>query len=176
MQTVIVASALSLGALGIAACATTPPAGDPSARVYHMPIRHSGTPVSGSSFQCTGTWPSNLTPCAYPWPSQPQTLATSKGPGLVELALRRIPIPVDGGATTVFIDLRFGNDDRIVDATAHEVTTQPATLRVTESSDPIGGWLDPYVASRTAAGRNAGHFSLTFAWGSISGTYDTASP
>lgn len=176
MQIAIIASALSLGALGIAACATTPPAGDPPARVYHLKIRHSGTPVSGSSFQCTGTWPSKLTPCAYAWPSQPQTLATSDRPGLVELALRRIPIPVDGGASTVFIDLRFGNDDRIVDVTAHEITIQAGTLRTVESSDPISGWIDPYVAGRTAAARNAGQFSLTFGFGSISGTYDTTSP
>jgi hypothetical protein len=176
MQTVIVASALSLGALGIAACATDPAAGDPPAGRSGLQIRHSGTPVSGSLFQCTGTWPSSLTPCSVPWSSQPQTLATSDRPGLVELALRRIPIPVDGGASTVFIDLRFGNDDRIVSATAHETTTQAGTLRVVETSEATGGWIDPYVAGRTADVRNAGQFSLTFAWGSISGTYDTASP
>lgn len=176
MQTVVVASALALGALGIAACATTPPVGDPPPGRSGLEIRHTGTPVSGSSFECTGTWPSDLTPCAYRWSSQPQTLATSDQPGLVELALRRVPIPVDGGASTVFIDLRFGLDDRIGRATAHEITTQAGTLHVVDTSEATGGWIDPYVAGRTADARNAGRFSIRFAWGSISGTYDTAPP
>lgn len=176
MKTVTVASVLSLGALGIAACATTPPVDDPPGGQSGLEIRHSGRSVSGSSFECKGTWPSKLTPCAYAWPSQPQTLATSDRPGLIELALRRIPIPVDGGASTVFIDLSFGKDDRIVRATAHEITTQAGTLRVVESSEATGGWIAPYVAGRTPDERNAGRFSIDFPFGSIRGTYDTAPP
>ena len=48
--------------------------------------------------------------------------------------------------------------------------------RSIETSEATGGWSAPFVASRTAEGRNAGQFSITFAWGSISGTYDTATP
>jgi hypothetical protein len=43
-----------------------------------------------------------------------------------------------------------------------------------ETSKPISGWIDPVAMSDNPAARNAGAFSLSFAWGTISGTYDTA--
>ena len=43
-----------------------------------------------------------------------------------------------------------------------------------ETQQPLDGWLEPVAKSPTADGRNAGRFSLTFDWGTVSGTYDTA--
>jgi hypothetical protein len=37
----------------------------------------------------------------------------------------------------------------------------------------ISGWIDPVAMSAASDARNAGTFSLTFKWGTISGTYDT---
>lgn len=177
MQSIIVACALAAGAFVIAAHPATASAADPlAANRSRLEIRPSSGPVSGSSFQCTGTWPSALTPCTYPWNSQPQTLATSDGPHVIELVLRRVPIPVDGGASMVYIDLRFAAHDRIIQATAHETTTQAGTLHTVETSQATGGWIAPSVVGRTEDARNAGEFSISFAWGTITGTYDTGSP
>jgi hypothetical protein len=179
MQTLPTISVLSLGVLGLVACATTP-SGTPSSGPPDPPtgqagleILHSGAAVAGSSFQCTGTWPSALTPCGYAWSSQPQTLATTDGAGDVRLVLRRSPMPVDGGASTVYIDLSF-DPSGTVGATAEESTTQPPRGLMVESSKPISGWIDPVAMSAAADARQAGKFSLTFKWGTISGTYDTA--
>jgi hypothetical protein len=138
-----------------------------------LEIRHSGAAVAGSSFQCTGTWPSALTPCGYGWASQPQTVAISEAPGKVRLVLRRSPMPVDGGASIVTIDLSFDASGKPT-ATAQETTSRPPLGKETETSTPIAGWIDPIAMSAVADQRQAGTFSLTFAWGSISGTYDTA--
>jgi hypothetical protein len=179
MQTLPTISVFSLGVLGLVACATTP-SGTPSSGPPDPPtgdmtleIRHSGAAVAGNSFQCTGNWPSALTPCNYSWTSQPQTLATTDGAGTVRLVLRRTPIPVDGGASTIYIDLSFDASDA-PSATAEESTTQPPRGLVVESSKPISGWIDPVAMSVATDARNAGTFSLTFKWGTISGTYDTA--
>ena len=170
MQKLLTVSALSAGVLGLVACATTPPTGQ-----SELELRHSGGQLTGSSFQCTGTWPSVLTPCGYTWSSKPVTLAISDGTGVVQLALMRSPIPVDGGASAVDIDLTLGADG-LLGATAQESTTRPPLGQVVESSKPTAGWIDPVVIGATSDARNAGRFSLTFAWGSISGTYDTAPP
>lgn len=173
-----------LSLLGLAACATTPsstpsggppnpPAGDPPTGEVDLEIRHSGAAVAGSSFQCTGTWPSPLTPCGYSWSSQPQTVAVADGSGTVRLVLRRTPMPVDGGASTVYIDLDFDASGKPT-VTAQESTTRPPLVQVVETSKPISGWIDPVAMSATTDARNAGTFSLTFPWGTISGTYDTA--
>lgn len=179
MQTLPTISVFSLGVLGLVACATTP-SGAPSSGPPDSPtgevaleIRHSGAAAAGSSFQCTGAWPSPQTPCGYSWTSQPQTLAISDGAGKVRLVLRRSPMPVDGGASTVFIDLSF-DPSGTVGATAEESTTRPPLGKMVESSKPISGWIDPVAMSAAADARQAGTFSLTFAWGTISGTYDTA--
>ncbi len=170
MQKLIAISALSLGVLGLIGCTTTPSTGQ-----SELEVRHSGTPVIGSSFQCTGTWPSSLTPCGYAWSSQPVTQAIIDGTGVVRLALGRSPIPIDGGASTVDIELTVGAGG-LVGATAQESTSRPGTAQVVERSDPTTGWIDPVAIGTTTGARNAGRFSLTFAWGSISGTYDTAPP
>jgi hypothetical protein len=176
MQSIIVACAVSAGALVTAAWPAPASAAEPPTARSTLEIRPFPGPVSGSSFQCAGTWPSALTPCTYPWNSQPQTLAVDNGPHIVELVLRRVPIPVDGGASMVYIDLRFAGHDRIVRATAHETTTQAGPLRVVETSEATGGWIAPSVVGGTADARNAGEFSISFPWGTISGTYDTGSP
>lgn len=184
MQKLPKISVLSFGVFGLAACATTPsstppggsldpPVGDPSAG--DVEIRHSSAAVAGNSFQCTGTWPSPQTPCGYSWSSQPQTLAITDGSGVVRLVLRRTPIPIDGGASTVYIDLHFDASGKPT-VTAQESTTRPPVGGVVENSKPISGWIDPVAMSATTDARNAGAFSLTFPWGTISGTYDTAPP
>jgi hypothetical protein len=178
MQILPTISVLSVSVLGLVACATTPteppPGGplDPPVAEVDLEIRHSGAAVAGNSFQCTGTWPSAMTPCNYGWTSQPQTAAFTDGSGTVRLTLRRVPIPVDGGASMVYIDLRFDASGKLA-ASAQEVTSRPVVAQA-ETSKPISGWIDPVAMSDNPAARNAGAFSLTFAWGTISGTYDTA--
>jgi hypothetical protein len=180
MQTLPTISVFSLGVLGLVACATTPsgtpssgPPDPPPTGQMDLEIRHTGAAVAGSSFQCTGTWPSALTPCGYAWSSQPQTLATTDSSGQVRLVLRRSPMPVDGGASTVYIDLSFDSSGT-VGATAEELTTEPPRGLLVESSKPISGWIDPVAMSASVDARQAGKFLLTFKWGTISGTYDTA--
>jgi hypothetical protein len=179
MQTLPTISIVSLGVFGLVACATTPSGApssgppDPPMGEVDLEIRHSGAAVAGSSFQCTGAWPSPQTPCSYSWTSQPQTLAVSDGAGKVRLVLRRSPIPVDGGASTVFIDLSFDASGKPT-VTAQESTTRPPLGQVVETSKPISGWIDPAAMSAATDARQAGAFSLTFEWGTISGTYDTA--
>ena len=179
MQTLPTISVLSFGVLGLVACTTAPsgnPSGNPSdppAGETDLEIRHSGAAVTGSSFQCTGTWPSALTPCGYSWSSQPQTVAISEGSAKIRLVLRRSPMPVDGGASTVFIDLMFDATGKPT-AIAQESTTRPPLAAVVETSKPISGWIDPSAMSAATDARQAGTFSLTFEWGTISGTYDTA--
>jgi len=178
MQTLPTISVLSVGVFGLVACATTPPSGPPDPPTgptadVDLEIRHSGAAVAGSSFHCTGTWPSALTPCGYTWASQPVTSAVSDGAGKVRLVLSRSPIPVDGGASTVTIDLSFDASGNVT-ATAQESTTRPPLVRQAETSTPIAGWIDPVEMSAASDARQAGAFSLTFTWGSISGTYDTA--
>ena len=165
MPKVLLVSSTWLAALAFMGCTASGPS--------ELEIRHTGPHVSGNSFQCTGTWPSPQTPCGYAWSSQPQTLATSDGTAAIRLVLRRVPIPVDGGASTVYIDLSFDANGKPT-AIAQESTTRPPLAQVVESSKPISGWIDPVAMSATTDARNAGAFSLTFAWGTISGTYDTA--
>jgi hypothetical protein len=82
-------------------------------------------------------------------------------------------MPVDGGASTVYIDLSF-DPSGTVGATAEESTTQPPLGKMVEASKSLSGWIDPVAMSAVTGERQAGTFSLTFAWGTISGTYDTA--
>ena len=175
MQTLPTISVFALGVFGLMACASAPSSGppDPPAGEVNLEIRHSGAAVTGSSFQCTGTWPSALTPCGYTWSSKPQTRAISEGSGKLRLVLFRSPMPVDGGASTVFIDLRFDPSGKPT-ATAQESTTRPPLSAMVETSTPISGWIDPTAMSAAPDARQAGTFSLTFEWGTISGTYDTA--
>jgi hypothetical protein len=164
MQKVLLVSSTWLAALAYMGCTTSP----------ELEIRRTGTHVSGDSFQCTGTWPSDLTPCEYTWPSQPYTSASSQDPGTVVLSFGRSPIPVDGGASRVSIELTVSPGGQIVSATAKESTSSPPAGQIVESSTATGGWLDPDAVSATPEGRNSGAFSLSFPFGTISGTYDTA--
>jgi hypothetical protein len=166
------AVSLSLGAVGLAGCTSAATSASMTSTT-DIEIRHSGGAVTGNLFQCTGTWPSDLTPCGYSWGSQPTTIAAKAGADAVELRLLRTPIPVDGGASIVSLDLEFAPAG-LVAVTAHEATTSAGTVRQIEASDAIGGWVDPVVTGPTPDARNAGRLSLTFPWGSISGTYDTA--
>ncbi len=167
MQKVLLVPSTWLAALALQGCTTSP---GPS----ELEIRHTGPHVSGDSFQCTGTWPSALTPCAYTWPSQPFTAASSQDPGTVVLSFGRTPIPIDGGASRVSMELIVSADGQMVSATAKESTSSPPTGKIVESSTATGGWVDPDAVSATPEGRNSGTFSLTFPFGTISGTYDTA--
>jgi len=163
-------SLATLGALG--ACASTADEPPPTAQT-DIEVRHTEPVVSGSAFQCTGTWPSQLTPCGYSWSSEPATSAIGTSADSVELILQRRPIPVDGGASSVYLKLAFASDGT-VGARATETTTAAGLPRVIETSNAISGFVDPAVMGRTPDVRNAGTFSLSFAWGTISGTYDTA--
>ncbi len=164
MQKRWIVSSMWLGAIGFTGCASEP-AG--------IEVRHSGGHVRGSSFQCTGTWPSSATPCQTPWESQPHTFAASVSSDVIGLTLGRVPVPIDGGASEVVIELTAGASG-LLGATAKERTSTPVP-RMTETSDASSGWIDPDAVSATADARNAGAFSLTFPWGTISGTYDTLS-
>src|SRR5437868_15132273 len=115
----------ALGALALVGCASTAeepqPTGQPTGQ-SDIEVRHTDPVVSGSAFQCTGTWPSQLTPCGYAWSSQAATLAVGTTADSVELILQRRPIPVDGGASSVYLKLKFANDGT-VSASATETTT-----------------------------------------------------
>jgi hypothetical protein len=164
-------AAVSLGALGLVGCASMPP---PPTGSGDLEVRHTAPVVMGNAFQCSGMWPSDLTPCGYAWASQPATQAISgTSSDMVELLLHRTPIPVDGGASMVYLKLKFAGDGT-TSASAEEMTTAAGTVRVIEMSAATSGFVDPAIMGRTPDVRNAGKFSLTFPWGSISGTYDTA--
>jgi len=171
--------AFSLGVLclGLGACMSSPMSSptDPPADETDLEIRHTGAIVSGSEFTCTGTWPSVNTPCGYAWTSQPATMAlASSEPDAIELVIRRTPIPVDGGASTVYLKLRFDASGMVSASAAESTTIALGAPRTVETSTATAGFVDPAVTGRTPQDRNAGKFSLTFPWGSISGTYDTA--
>lgn len=130
--------------------------------------------VTGSEFECTGTWPSERTPCDAALESTASTSAHSEGPGAVTLVLRRLPSARPESMVT--IDLAFGVNGEL-SATAGETTVGGDFLpRVIETSEAISFSIEPVTVSRTPEGRNAGRFSIIFAWGSISGTYDTDAP
>jgi hypothetical protein len=127
--------------------------------------------VRGNEFECTGTWPSERTPCDAPVESTASTSARSDTRDVVTLTLRRLPSMRE--ESMVVIELAFGVKNEL-SATAHEVTVGGDILpRVIETSQALSLSLDPVTVSRTPEGRNAGRFSITFEWGSISGTYDT---
>src|SRR6185295_15123299 len=127
--------AFSLGVLGLGlgACASSP--ADPSSGETDLEIRHTGAAVSGSQFACTGTWPSINTPCGYLWSSQPATQALATGaPDAIELVLGRTPIPVDGGASSVALKLRFAPEGMIGASAQETTTTALGAPRVVETS------------------------------------------
>jgi hypothetical protein len=165
-------SFLTFGLL-LGACSSDMSGPDPTNGPSAIEMRQAtGDVVNGSSFTCTGTWPSAWTPCSYDWTSTPATDAYDVSAQLVRLNLGRHPIPVDGGASTVYIELSFAAEGHVL-ASAAEFTTRAGNLQTLESSAPVSGWIAPTIVGQGAAMRNAGDFSLTFAWGSISGTYDS---
>ena len=125
--------------------------------------------VTGNEFECTGTWPGEWTPCSTAVESTASTSVRSYAPDMVTLVLRSLPSTRE--ESMVFIDLTFGVNGEI-SAAAREVTVGgEMLLRVIETSPAVSLVVDPVAVSRT--GRNTGRFSITFEWGSISGTYDT---
>ena len=176
--------ALVLGSVTLAAaCADAPPpVTSPEPQGSPLDTRREAGTVEGSNFECTGNWPSTYTPCNYPWSTRAVTSASDLN-GLVVLRLERnvVPndreaFPTDGGGSTVFLYLDFNTPDDAVSAFGLEVTfSVRGDRRLDELSSPISGWINPLVLSRTADGRNAGKFALTFDWGAIHGSYDTDS-
>jgi hypothetical protein len=168
---------LGLATLGAACIDAHEPSPDPE----NSPV--AGGTVNGSKFECTGNWPSNYTPCNYPWSTEAKTTASGSD-GLVTLHLGRNHVPNEyegfpdcGGGSFVFIDLDFNTPDDAVRASGREVTFSPdGSLAIIETSDPVSGYILPIVLSRTPEGRNTGTFSLTFPWGAIEGSYDTDPP
>jgi hypothetical protein len=139
--------------------------------------------VNGSAFECTGDWPHSWNPCNYPSSPEAATFASGSD-GIVTLRLGRklVPSPDEGyptcgGGSSVFLVLDFNTPDDTVLTSANEVTFSGiGDGSILETSDPISGTINPIVLSRDPEGRNAGKFSLTFAWGAIRGTYDTDPP
>lgn len=133
--------------------------------------------VVGNDFRCTGEFPN---PHLHPCNGIPFTVAESNEPGVVNLTLFATtplgPWPTETTGSHVFIDLRFDDASRRDPRTsAHEITfLGTGSVLVVETSQPTSASIRPIVVSPTPEGRNAGKFSLTFEWGGISGTYDTA--
>jgi len=171
MQQVIspLSLSLSLAVSLVGACATS----TPDTGTTQIEIRSGIGVVTGTAFRCTGEWPSSLTPCNFPWSSKPVTSPSGDANGLVDLSFTRSPIPVDGGATVVVLALQFGVEGQL-GASARASTTGFDVMGPTMTADARSGWVDPVITGRSADQRNAGAFSLTFDWGTISGTYDTA--
>ena len=153
-----------------AACTTTPPPNPGSGITLLSPTSN---PVNGSTFRCLGHWPSAMTPCESPGTSSDAaTFASDDQNGVVDLGLGRTPIPIDGGNSTVHVQLQFDADGQLSVA-AFEQTTQAGDVATIETSDVVSGWLQPETIGRSASERNAGRFDLAFSWGEILGSYDT---
>lgn len=137
-------------------------------------VRHDDPLVTATQFTCTGQWPSTMTPCVYPWQSQPDATAHTSDDGHLRIDLDRTPIPTDGGASVVELELVFDGNGAVVAATATESTTRPGDVRVIETSAAVGGWISAPHASPDPSVAQDGAFSVDFGWGSIAGTYVTA--
>jgi hypothetical protein len=161
---------LLAGAVFAAACTTTSsPAPGPGITL----LAPSNDPVNGNTFRCLGHWPSAMNPCTAPGgasASSATTFATDDQGGIVDLELSRTPIPIDGGNSTVHIQLTF---DAGLSVDAFEHTTRAGDVATIETSEVVSGWIQPEVLSDSAAARNAGRFDLAFSWGEIVGQYDT---
>jgi hypothetical protein len=157
---------------GLGACASSPPddpPAEPSTDPGAIEIHHAKPAVSGNVFHCTGTWPSTWYPCG----EQPKTYVAAMTADAVDLTLSSLPMPIDGGASTVALKFKF-DPAGTISASAVESTTLAPRFNIWETSNATAGFVDPTVVGRSPDARNAGAFSLTFPWGSISGTYDTA--
>jgi hypothetical protein len=163
---------------------TAPPPSDLPVPGTPQPVPPGGGPlINGSSFTCTGSWPSPYTPCQYPNSTRSVTTATGSD-GRVTLALSRDldpssldRVPVEAAGSTVYIDLDFNTPNGATLFSVREITlSSNGTFDIEETSTPISGWVGMIYTSRDPAGRNAGRFSLEFTWGSMAGTYDTDPP
>jgi hypothetical protein len=130
--------------------------------------------VSGSSFRCDGTWPSDWTPCSGPSPSVPWTRVDAPNPGTIRIRLGTKTIPTDGGASAVLITIDLDDAGHVIGGAAEETSTRGGFIGPPEVSGATGGWVDPVVVSADPTARQAGAFAIYFAWGSIQGTYDSA--
>ena len=162
---------IALGSVAVVGACASSPGSEPAPNIEVR--RSSGVPVSGTAFSCTDHASTTLTPCEV-YPSQRSALAVrSDAQGVVDLVLSRNIswITVDGAAAAAVVSLQFLLEGEIL-ATARQDTY--TALGIPAAQYPRGGWIEPVAASRTAEGRNAGRFSLSFDWGTVSGTYDSA--
>ena len=164
----------SLPILAFAAAAAIPACTDPGSSPIE--VRTGDATVTGTSFVCTGSWPSAITPCQAPWDSVAAARAFVPATGGLEIALVRDPIPVDGGASVPSIALQLDPYGVVLGADAYEATTRAGDVQTVERSGSIGGYVLPVAVSTDPTQRNAGSFEIDFAWGTIEGTYDTATP
>lgn len=139
-------------------------------------VRGDNPLVTGTEFTCTGQWPSSLTPCAYPWQSTANVWLSVDGTDHLRIELGRTPIPVDGGAAGVSIELVFAHGGGVVAAFAHESTTRGGDVATIESSDAVDGWISPEITSLDPTALQRGEFAIDFGWGSIAGGYVVNQP
>ncbi|HMG22365.1 MAG TPA: hypothetical protein VK607_13630 [Kofleriaceae bacterium] len=154
------------------ACAGSDGAPDPEVTAP-IELRHpTGEPVSGSAFACTDHAPDTLTPCE-PYARQRAVIRVMADAerDAVELGLSRNSdwIEVDGAGATAVLALRFLEGGGLTAGARQDIVGERGVRR----SFPREGWIEPVELSSTPDRRNAGRFSLTFDWGTISGTYDS---
>ncbi len=151
----------TLVAFASGACASSP---DPTPEIGVRGT--SGAPVDGTAFTCTPA--AVRTPCGPTYEHQQSSIYVwSAVEDIVQVRLSRNS-DVEGGVTAV-LELQFGSEEQPI-VSAKEILGGIAY----EEQFPLDGWIEPVVTSRTPDGRNAGRFSLTFDWGTIRGTYDSA--
>jgi hypothetical protein len=162
------ASTLSLAS--ICACAASP-ADLPTQ--HDIEVRPTSTvPVSGTAFTCTAHPASVLTPCDEFSEPRHGTSAFDVGDGIVDLGMSRSSNAADGGEVVAHIKLTYLLEGELL-AAAQQVTSYETSPPGGMSQDARAGWIEPVAKSVSAAGRNAGRFSLTFDWGTMSGAYDS---
>ncbi len=135
--------------------------------------RLSGPPVDGTAFVCTMA--DVQTPCD-PVEGQPSSISVwSPAEDVVGIGLSRNSSAQawDGPAAFAVLNLRFMRDGGLV-VTAYDYRSAGGWIGNERRQIPLDGWIQPTVTSPTPDGRNAGRFSLTFDWGTIEGTYDSA--
>jgi hypothetical protein len=171
MNTIRLISMLSLAIFGACAASSdaSPPRLDPDTGVVVLPT--SSEPVSGTAFTCSSHSSSVLTPCDQHARPHTGTDARDLGDGTVELGLARSSIEADGAVASARIALTFAPGGELTASAEQWFQSDHTSL---ERRDARTGWIEPVATSPTAAGRNAGRFSLSFDWGTVSGTYDTA--
>ncbi len=161
----VIISTLVVFASGACASSPTGPA------IPEIEVRSaSGAPVAGTAFTCTPA--AVRTPCDAPFGQQRSSIyVSSAAEDIVRVQLSRnsdVSV-VDGPSATAVLELQFRSDQPVA-VNAKQVRGGWQY----EEQFPRDGWIEPVVTSPTPDGRNAGRFSLTFDWGTIQGTYDSA--